>query len=536
MRIVGHRVTHTRLTCIESRSGSLFSWSLPVSRFLTDLVSSIWIFKRALALPLVLVIAMCDLSASAKSSMESTNEISLLKLAHQRFDEISPAEQALFRAVANGATYSNSVAGTTNLIRADRLSWLLTDTTASALISRRGVSITGQTNDNTLEIAKTNDTLGLVIIDGSLELDWATISCPLLFTGCEFNDDVSFNHSHLRALCLDGCHLNSLHATGLTLDSDLSLQFGFKCDGPVDLSGATITGNVYGDGAQMNNSDGDAFTASQAKIHGDVDLGGGFKAMGRVNVMDAVIDGCLDCDGGHFQSTNGYAIDAERANVKGSIFCRKVLDKEFTAQPGVSLLRATIGNTLECDGGYFATDSTNYFALEADEAKFQGSVFLRRGFRSQGTVHLLTATIGNQLDCSRGNFIQTNAESRSIDAGSIKVADGVFLSEDFNAEGQVDFSGASIGKDLYCENGHFVYRGTNGNALSAADAKIEGSVILRNGFTAEGEVNLADGMIGKSIDCESGRFGNALIPLQASRVMVNNGVYLNGAFHSEGIV
>ena len=65
----------------------------------------------------------------------------------------------------------------------------------------------------------------------------------------------------------------------------------------------------------------------------------------------------------------------------------------------------------------------------------EGSVFLRDGFKAEGQVRLLGATIGGNLDCGKGQF--TKAEGNALHADGVRVEGSVFLRDCFKAEGQV---------------------------------------------------------------------------------------------------
>jgi len=65
--------------------------------------------------------------------------------------------------------------------------------------------------------------------------------------------------------------------------------------------------------------------------------------------------------------------------------------------------------------------------------------------------------------------------------------------------------GATIGGNLNCDGGQFVY--TNSIALTMERASVKGNVLLCDGFSAEGQVNLSDATIDGYLDCASGKSG-----------------------------
>ncbi len=155
----------------------------------------------------------------------------------------------------------------------------------------------------------------------------------------------------------------------------------------------------------------------------------------------------------------------------------------------------------------------------ANRINVKGSVFLRNGFSAEGQVYLIGAQIGGKLDCEAGTFKnppQKDAEGHvvaaagmALDADGIKVQDDIFLRNGFSAEGEVRLIGAQIGGELDCYAGTFknppqkdaeghAVDGT-GEALVANRINVKGSVFLRNGFSAEGQVCLIGAQIGGNL-------------------------------------
>jgi len=111
-------------------------------------------------------------------------------------------------------------------------------------------------------------------------------------------------------------------------------------------------------------------------------------------------------------------------------------------------------------------------------------------------------------------------------ADGMRVRGSLNLRDGFRADGEVSLVRADIGGSLYCDDGKFVK--PDGYALNAERAKVAGSVFLRNGFSARGEVRLLNAEIGGGgLACDGGKFvkpdGDA--PL-ADRVKVAGDVQL----------
>jgi len=210
-------------------------------------------------------------------------------------------------------------------------------------------------------------------------------------------------------------------------------------------------------------------------------------------------------------------IVADGARVNGDVFLRR----GFHAEGEVRLLGAEIGGVLDCERGTFKNPAQKGvegtgIALTADRIKVTGGVYLRNDFSSEGEVRLLGAEIGGVLDCERGTFknpakTDVPGSGDALSADRIKVRGGVFLRNGFNSEGEVRLLGAEIGGYLDCELGTFKNPAQkdvpdSGDALSADRMKVKGSVFLRNGFSAEGEVRLPGAEIGGDLECRGGGF------------------------------
>jgi len=203
----------------------------------------------------------------------------------------------------------------------------------------------------------------------------------------------------------------------------------------------------------------------------------------------------------------------------------------FKAEGEVRVLGATIGGNLDCIKGHF--NNSDGRALSADGAEVKGGVFLRDGFRAEGEVRLPGATIGGNLECDKGHF--NNPDGRAVTADSVKVKGNVFLRDGFKAEGEVVLLGATIGGNVVCIKGHFI--NPDGMALHADGVSVEGSVFLREGFKAEGEVRLPGATIDGNLECDKGHFNNPNgVALNAERAEVKGCVFLREDFTAKGEV
>jgi hypothetical protein len=221
------------------------------------------------------------------------------------------------------------------------------------------------------------------------------------------------------------------------------------------------------------------------------------------------------------------SLTADGANVRGGAF----LNNGFSAEGTVRLLAAQIGGNLECSSGTFKNPGKS--ALYADGANVKGNLFLDEGLSAEGEVRLLGVQIGGDLDCRSGTFKNPREDALSADRASVKGS--VFLSDGFSAEGEVRLINAQMGGNLDCSGGKFINPGKE--ALSFDNAKVQGNTYLRLGFEAEGTVRLQGAQIGGSLDCIGGAFTDpGQIALGADGASVSGSVFSRDGFSAEGEV
>src|SRR5271166_4050293 len=152
-----------------------------------------------------------------------------------------------------------------------------------------------------------------------------------------------------------------------------------------------------------------ALNANSAKIGGAVFLRQGFKAEGRVDLTGATIQGNLECGGGQFASKGAIpALNANTAKIGGNVFLRQ----GFKAEGGVDLTGATIGGWLSCIGGQFFSKGETP-ALSAILAKIEGSVFLGCHFSQEYVKNDIVIFItGGQLSARCLSFHWLNIAER----------------------------------------------------------------------------------------------------------------------------
>lgn len=219
------------------------------------------------------------------------------------------------------------------------------------------------------------------------------------------------------------------------------------------------------------------------------------------------------------------SILADNLIVRGGVFLRD----GFKVEGSLHLICASISGGFICTKGKLINPEGD--ALYMDNLNVLGDVFLRDGFKVEGRVRLTGASIRGDLRCTKGEF--TNPEGKAISAGRLKVEGNVFLDDGFKAEGEVNLIGASIGGGIVCTKGEFI--NPEGKALCANNLNADGTIFLNDGFKAEGEVNLVGASIGGSIVCTKGEFINPEgEALSANNLKVGSDVLLGDGFKAKG--
>jgi hypothetical protein len=221
-----------------------------------------------------------------------------------------------------------------------------------------------------------------VRISGLLDLEGATLRCPLSLDSCYFDGAVCLDHVTASRIVLTRCQLAGLTASMLTA-RQIDLSRSTLRTGPLLLMCADITGDLICSGAQLNGTDSDhnALVAGGMKVGGSVyldQLDDPFTATGAVWLARADITGDLACSGAQLgRNGDGIGLLADGIRVGGEVFLRE----GFTADGSVRLLGADITGDLSCRDAQLGHDHDGN-ALVADRMKVGGEVHLYKGFTS----------------------------------------------------------------------------------------------------------------------------------------------------------
>lgn len=168
-------------------------------------------------------------------------------LAHRRLNDV---ERAVWHAIGSGELVDSPVGES---VRARLLCELLIGASQAAVAARalrlRGAQITG-----------------------TLDLEAASLRCPLTLQECSFEGPVNLNEVRASAIRLPGCRVPRLTADQAEIGGDLDLGDGFTADDGVSLRGAHVGGELSFAGARLHTANGYALFADNLLVEQDMDF------------------------------------------------------------------------------------------------------------------------------------------------------------------------------------------------------------------------------------------------------------------------
>jgi hypothetical protein len=377
----------------------------------------------------------------------------------------------------------------------------------------RGARISGR-----LDLENLTTDVNLELEDCLLDegvLAWNARLASVGLTGCQLE------HPAAPPLYADWLTCRMLDLKGARI-------IGHADTGAVRLDGAHIGGSLDCDGADLRNDSGPALFADGLQVGQGMFLYGGFTAIGvgddgAVRLTKAHIGGSLECDGADLRNDSGPALLADGLQVGRDMFLRNGFTATGTGGLGaVRLSGAHIGGSLECDGADLRNDSGP--ALFADVLQVGEDMFMRDGFTAigvgdDGAVRLVGAHIGGRLDCDGADL--RNDSGPALFADGLQVGQVMFLRNGFTATGggsslgAVHMTSAHIGVQLDCTGASL--RNDSGYALVAYSLQVGQSMFLSNGFTAVGgganpTVNLEQAQVGGPFTFDPARLEHATDP------------------------
>lgn len=205
-------------------------------------------------------------------------------------------------------------------------------------------------------------------LNGTASLELASIAGRL-----------SFSHAVLSAQRDMRNPVTALNAKDCVIGGGAAFDDGFTARGGVVLERALITGSLRLTNSSVFNRQSDAFSLVGATIAGDIDAGLAFsfnrpnldtRLLGVLNLSKASIDGNVDLTGMSILNRSGMALHAAQMRVKGAFDLRY----DFRTNGGIDLHLATVGSYFDDEKSWCAArdlhlDGLTYAAiLPADSA------------------------------------------------------------------------------------------------------------------------------------------------------------------------
>lgn len=351
---------------------------------------------------------------------------------NQQHKQLSAAERKLLPAATTGmlvelqdgdAELDNPARGGTwgagRTVRAEVLADLLTGTLNTDAGPPRAIKLRGAR------------------ITGPLDLEGATLACPLLLRDCYFDEPVNLSDATAPAIRLPGCQLPALTADQLRTTGNLELNNGFAVRGEVRLDGAHVGGNLDLSGASLANPGGRALSADGLAVDLSMTCGDRFVAHGEIRLGAAHICGQLDLSGASLANPGGRALFADGLAVDVRVRCTD----GFTAHGEVRLAGGPIGGELNLSGASLTNPGRP--ALSANRLTVSHSMLCEAGFRAHGEVHLARADVGGVLRLAGASL--TSPDGVALDLEEAHLA-GMILLPAQRPDGAVNLTNARVGR------------------------------------------------------------------------------------------
>ena len=326
-----------------------------------------------------------------------------------------------------------------------------------------------------------------VKITGRLNLEAASLVCPVSLTSCYFDAPINLSEARAPAIRLPGCHVSVLDASQLETQGNLSLS-GLNATGYISLQGAHIGGSL------------DLSAATLASL-----------------------------------VSPGRVLDAGSITVEQHMFCTG----GFTAKGLVDLQGAHIRGSLLFSDATLSSPAPSGMVLNGASMTVDQDVFCTGDFTADGTINLMGANIGMELDLHGATLTKPAASETALNAESLTVGQRILCTEGFRANGLIDLQGAHVKGSVHLGDATLTGPGSSGLVLHAASMTVDQDMNCNGRFRAEGTVNLRDAHVRGSLN-----FGDATLTaddpsrpaLSAVSLTVDQDMSCNGKFRTEGAV
>lgn len=228
-------------------------------------------------------------------------------------------------------------------------------------------------------------------IEGRVDLRQAAVPESLWFYRCVFNATPRLDGAHVNgSVSFPGCLLPGLRAEDAVISGFLALNSGCTVRTEVRLARAVIGRDLNFERLQLRSAETSdtpiqrRLSAEGARIEGDAVFTGGLESDGDLRLVGLSVAGDLRASSARVsgdiddEGRRGDALNLDQARIAGSVW----LDKGFSASGVVRLKQARIQGDLDCAGATFDAfgdmawrgDTT----VALDQARIGGALVLAR--------------------------------------------------------------------------------------------------------------------------------------------------------------
>ncbi|MEV6228694.1 oxidoreductase [Saccharopolyspora shandongensis] len=384
------------------------------------------------------------------------------------------------------------------------------------------------------------------LITGRVELRNADLPYLLEFVGCRFETAPDLRQARLAGLVMWNCRFPGLNARNLSVSNDTALRRCRSIGGVVDLADADLGGSLLLNDSELRNPGRRAIYGDRLKVSGAL-LGIRLQVAGEIRIPGAQVGGNLTLSGGTLRNRGRNALNATGIQIGGSL--RFDVDRNtgraFTAAGRLLLPSARIAGDLRLRDALLEPgvqpphrgDSQHddpAATLVADRADIRGDIQLDQGFRSGGTLRLVSTTVGGNLRMAGAQidlrWLRSPAASveqplraahldgtqifGNLDARNIVVR-GQFRMTDVTVNGSIQFNNAKlVGPRTDVLRASRVVVGSN---LECREAEVVGSLQLQ-GVRVGANVDLRSAQLTKPAWHQHRKGYKASLDLRAARI------------------
>ncbi|MGV0872752.1 hypothetical protein [Mycolicibacterium sp. XJ879] len=263
--------------------------------------------------------------------------------------------------------------------------------------------------------------------------------------GVQIGGRLVMSHAILRNETEAARERIALNLDSAEVKGELLLNDGFEAHGEVLILAAHIGGQLNLNNAAIYNAGADTLSFDSAEITGGILARRGFKSDGKVRGPEARVGGLFDLSAATLRNTGDDALHIDRISIAGGL----VLADGFAAEGCVHAVDARIGGSLNLSTATLLNPDGD--AINVDGAEIARNLYLRNGFEAAGTVRANGAKIGGDLELRGATLRNCGREALKLDGIAIAgdlMAGAAGARGVFRACGTVCILGATIGGEV----------------------------------------------------------------------------------------